>query len=196
MMIDFNNPEEATPIDLDEEEGLLLTHITTQGDLDRWEHDNILKALAWIEETKPTDILNEQFIKQLHKRMFGNVWKWAGQFRKSDKNIGVSWPEIPTSLKNLCDDVPVWIDAESESPEEMAVRFHHRLVSIHPFPNGNGRHARLMADILLENVLGGSPFTWGNQDLSRPSEFRSRYIKALQEADAGNLIPLLKFAKS
>ena len=195
-MIDFNNPEEATPIDLDEEEGLLLTHITTQGDLDRWEHDNILKALAWIEETKPTDILNEQFIKQLHKRMFGNVWKWAGQFRKSDKNIGVSWPEIPTSLKNLCDDVPVWIDAESESPEEMAVRFHHRLVSIHPFPNGNGRHARLMADILLENVLGGSPFTWGNQDLSRPSEFRSRYIKALQEADAGNLIPLLKFAKS
>ena len=196
MMIDFNNPEEATPIDLDEEEGLLLTHITTQGDLDRWEHDNILKALAWIEETKPTDILNEQFIKQLHKRMFGNVWKWAGQFRKSDKNIGVSWPEIPTSLKNLCDDVPVWIDAESESPEEMAVRFHHRLVSIHPFPNGNGRHARLMADIFLENVLGGSSFTWGKQDLSRPSEFRSRYIKALQEADAGNLIPLLEFAKS
>ncbi|MBW2174496.1 MAG: mobile mystery protein B [Deltaproteobacteria bacterium] len=190
--MDFNYPEGATPIDLDEEEGLLLTHITTQGELDRWEHDNIVEALAWIEKTKPTDILNEQFIKQLHKRMFGNVWKWAGQFRQSDKNIGVSWPQVPTSLKNLCDDVPVWIDTH----EEMAVRFHHRLVCVHPFPNGNGRHARLMADIFLENVLGGSPFTWGKQDLSGPSEYRSRYIKALQEADNGDLIPLLEFAKS
>jgi Fic-DOC domain mobile mystery protein B len=196
MMIDFNYPGGATPIDLDEEEGLLPTHITTQGELDRWEHDNIVKALDWIEKTKPTDILNEQFIKQLHKRMFGNVWKWAGQFRRSDKNIGVSWPEIPISLKNLCDDVPVWIDSRNESREEMAIRFHHRLVCIHPFPNGNGRHARLMADIFLENVLGGSPFTWGKQDLSRPSEHRSRYIAALQNADSGDLIPLLEFAKS
>ncbi len=87
MMIDFNYPEGATPIDLNEAGGLLLTHITTQGDLDRWEHDNIVEALAWIEKTKPTDILNEQFIKKLHKRMFGNVWKWAGQFRQSDKNM-------------------------------------------------------------------------------------------------------------
>jgi Fic-DOC domain mobile mystery protein B len=192
MMIDFNYPEGATPIDLNEAEGLLLTHITTQGELDRWEHDNIVEALAWIEKTKPTNILNEQFIKRLHKRMFGNVWKWAGQFRQSNKNLGVSWPQVPTSLKNLCGDVPVWIDTH----EEMAVRFHHRLVCVHPFPNGNGRHARLMTDILLENVLGGSPFTWGKQDLSRPSEYRSRYIKALQEADRGDLIPLLEFAKS
>ncbi|MBW2172663.1 MAG: mobile mystery protein B [Deltaproteobacteria bacterium] len=196
MMIDFKYPEGATPIDPNEAAGLLLTHITTQGELDRWEHDNIVEALAWIEKTRPTDILNEQFIKQLHKKMFGNVWKWAGQFRQSDKNIGVSWPQVPASLKSLCDDVPVWIHAQEESPEEMAVRFHHRVVWIHPFPNGNGRHARLMGDIFLENVLGGSPFTWGKQDLSSPSEYRSRYIKALQEADNGNLTPLLEFAKS
>ena len=195
-MIDFGYPEGATPIEPDEAEGLLLTHITTHGELNRWEQDNIVEALAWIDKTKPTNILNEQFIKQLHKRMFGNVWRWAGQFRRSDKNIGVSWHQVPMCLKNMCDDVPVWIQTQKESPEEIAVRFHHRLVWIHPFPNGNGRHARLMADIFIENVLHGSPFTWGKRDLSSPSEYRSRYINALQEADNGNYIPLLEFAKS
>jgi len=195
-MIDFKYPEGATPIDPDEAEGLLLTHITTHGELNRWEQDNIVEALAWIDKTKPTNILNEQFIKQLHKRMFGNVWKWAGKFRRSDKNIGVSWHQVPMCLKNMCDDVPVWIQTQNESPEEMAVRFHHRLVWIHPFPNGNGRHARLMADIFITNVLQGSPFTWGKRNLSNPSENRSRYINALQEADNGNYIPLLEFAKS
>jgi Fic-DOC domain mobile mystery protein B len=195
-MIDFKYPEGATPIDPDEAEGLLLTHITTHGELNRWELDNIVEALAWIDKTKPTNILNEQFIKQLHKRMFGNVWRWAGQFRQSDKNIGVSWHQVPMCLKNMCDDVPVWIQTQNESPEEMAVRFHHRLVWIHLFPNGNGRHARLMADIFIANVLDGSPFTWGERDLSSPSENRSRYINALQEADNGNYIPLLEFAKS
>ncbi len=195
-MIDFKYPEGATPIDPDDAKGLLLTHITTHGELNRWEQDNIVEALAWIDKTKPTNILNEQFIKQLHKRMFGNVWRWAGQFRRSDKNIGVSWHQVPMCLKNMCDDVPVWIQTQNESPEEMAVRFHHRLVWIHPFPNGNGRHARLMADIFITNVLQGSPFTWGKRDLSSPNEYRSRYINALQEADNGNYIPLLEFAKS
>jgi Fic-DOC domain mobile mystery protein B len=195
-MIDFKYPKGATPIDPDEAVGLRLTHITTQGELNRWEQENIVEALAWIEKTKPTDILNEQFIKQLHKRMFGNVWKWAGQFRRSGKNIGVLWHQIPENIKNMCDDVPEWIQSQYESPEEMAVRFHHRLVWIHPFPNGNGRHSRLMANIFLENVLHGSPFTWGNQDLSNPNESRSRYINALQEADNGNLVPLLEFANS
>jgi Fic-DOC domain mobile mystery protein B len=195
-MIDFKYPEGATPIDPDEAEDLLLIHITTQGELNRWEQDNIIEALAWIDKTKPTNILNEQFIKQLHKRMFGNVWKWAGKFRQSDKNIGVSWHQVPLYLNNMCKDVPVWIKTQKESSEEMAVRFHHRLVWIHPFPNGNGRHARLMADILLENVLHGSPFTWGKLDLSSPSKHRSRYIDALQEADNGNYAPLLEYAKS
>ena len=195
-MIDFKYSEGATPIDVDEAEGLLLTHITTHGELNRWEQDNIVEALAWIDKTKPTNILNEQFIKQLHKRMFGNVWRWAGQFRRSDKNLGVSWQQVPMCLKNLCDDVPVWIETQNESPEEMAVRFHHRLVWIHPFSNGNGRHSRLMTDIFIENVLLGSPFTWGKRDLSNPNEYRSKYINALQEADNGNYIPLLEFAKS
>ncbi len=195
-MIDFKYPEGATPIDPDEAEALLLTHITTHGELNRWEQDNIVEALAWIDKTKPTNILNGQFIKQLHKKMFGNVWRWAGKFRRSDKNLGVAWDQVPMCLKNLCDDVPVWIQTDNETPEEMAVRFHHRLVWIHPFSNGNGRHSRLMTDIFIENVLLGSPFTWGKRDLSNPNEHRRRYIDALQEADNGDYIPLLEFAKS
>lgn len=195
-MIDFKYSDGATPIDPDEAEGLLLTHITTHGELNRWEQDNIVEAMVWIDKTKPTNILNEQFIKLLHKRMFGNVWKWAGKFRRSDKNLGVTWHQVPMCLKNLCDDVPAWIQTENETPEEMAVRFHHRLVWIHPFSNGNGRHSRLMADIFIKNVLLGSPFTWGQRDLSSPNEHRRRYIDALQDADNGNYIPLLEFAKS
>ena len=195
-MIDSKYPEGATPIDPDEAADLLLTHITTHGELNRWEQDSIIEAMAWIDKTKPTNILNVRFIKQLHKRMFGNIWRWAGQFRRSDKNLGISWHQVPMCLKNLCDDVPVWIQTENESPEEMAVRFHHRLVWIHPFSNGNGRHSRLMTDIFIENVLLRSPFTWGKWDLSNPNEYRIRYINALQEADNGNYIPLLEFAKS
>jgi len=195
-MIDFKYPKGATPIDPDEAQGLLLTHITTQAELNRWEQDNIVEALAWIERLKPTNILNEHFIKQLHKKMFGNVWRWAGRFRQSDKNIGVAWHQVPMCLKNMCDDVPVWIQTSQQSHQDVAVRFHHRLVWIHPFPNGNGRHARLMTDIFIKNVLHGTPFTWGNQDLSSPSEKRSRYIKALQDADSGNYGPLEEFAKS
>jgi Fic-DOC domain mobile mystery protein B len=177
-MTTFKYPEGATPIDPNETEGLLLTHITTREELDRWEQDNILEAFAWLDKTKPTDILNEQFIRELHKRMFRNVWKWAGKFRKMDKNIGGPWHQISMGLKNLCDDALLWIQLRDESPEEIAVRFHHRLVSIHPFPNGNGRHARIMADILLENVLHSLRFSWGDRDLSNASEVRSRYIES------------------
>ncbi len=100
-MIEFEYPEGATPIDPDEAEGLILTHVTTCGELDRWEQDNILEAKAWTDKTKPSNIMNERFIKTLHKRMFGNVWKWAGQFRQSDKNIGGPWHQVPISLRNL-----------------------------------------------------------------------------------------------
>ena len=174
MMPDFKYPEGATPIDPDEIDGLLLTHITTRGELDRWEQDNIVEALAWLDKAKPTDILNEQFIKKLHNRMFCNVWKWAGHFRKTDKNIGGSWYQISISLKNLCDDVRLWIKLQKESFDVMAVRFHHRLVSIHPFPNGNGRHARLMTDLLLENILNCSRFTWGSEGLTKTSDVRRK----------------------
>ncbi|MDP8227030.1 MAG: mobile mystery protein B [Candidatus Celaenobacter polaris] len=195
-MPNFDYPKGATPIDSNEIVGLLLTHITTRSELDRWEQDNIVMALAWLDQNKPKDIFNERFIKELHRRMFGNVWKWAGKFRRSDKNIGCSWNQIPICVKNLCDDAKLWLELKSESSDEIAVRFHHRLVSIHPFPNGNGRHARLMTDILLENILGRSRFSWGREDLSSASDSRRRYIEALHAADGGNYKPLLEFVRT
>ena len=195
-MINLEYPEGATPIDPDEASGLLLTHITIREELDRWEQDNIIEALAWLEKTKPKNILNEPFIRKLHKQMFGNVWKWAGKFRQSDKNIGGRWWQISTDLKDLCNDAKLWVDSRNEPSDEIAVRFHHRLVSIHPFPNGNGRLARLMADLLLENILDHPRFTWGSVNLSSASDTRQRYIAALRAADGYNYQPLLEFARS
>ena len=195
-MIEFEYPEGATPIDSDEAEGLLLSHITTRSELDRWEQDNIVEALAWTDKTKPEDVLNEKFIKDLHRRMFGNVWKWAGRFRQSNKNIGGPWHQIPAGLRNLCDDARLWIELKDDSPDEIAVRFHHRLVSVHPFANGNGRHARLMTDLLLENILHCPRFTWGREDLSRAGNARQRYIAALHSADENNYKPLLEFVRT
>jgi Fic-DOC domain mobile mystery protein B len=193
--MDFEYPEGATPIDPDEATGLRLTHITTVGELHRWEQDNILEAKAWLERTRTTDILNETFIRTLHRRMFGNVWKWAGQYRKSNKNIGGSWYQVPMSLKDLCDDTTEWI-MQREAPDLIAVRFHHRLVSIHPFPNGNGRHARELANLLLKNILKHPVFTWGSENLSDAGSIRKQYIESLQAADEGNYEPLLTFART
>lgn len=191
-MIDFEYPKGATPLDPDEISGLLLTHITSRRELDRWEQDNILEAQVWMDKTKTRDILNEQFIKKLHKRMFGNVWKWAGQFRQSDKSIGGAWHQIPTSLKNLFDDITFWIEQKEES-DLIAVRFHHRLVWIHAFPNGNGRHARAMANLLLKNILKRPEFTWGGRNLSEAGQTRKQYIESLQAADNGDYEALSAF---
>ena len=195
-MTDFEYTDGATPIDPDEAQGLLLSHITKRGELDRWEQENILEALNWLDKTKPKDIFNEHFVKKLHKRMFGNVWRWAGKFRQSNKNIGVPWIQVPIEIKKLCDDAQLWVEFHKEPSDFIAVRYHHRLVSIHPFANGNGRHARLMTDILLENTLNRPRFTWGGQNLTRVSEVRRKYIAALHSADESEYKPLLKFARS
>lgn len=195
-MIELDYPEGATPINADEIEGLLLTHITTRAELDRWEQDNINEALTWIEERKPKDVLNESFMKLLHSKMFCNVWKWAGTFRQSEKSIGVSWYRISIELRKLCDDIKYWIENKTFSEDEIAARFHHRLVSIHLFPNSNGRHARLIADVLLENILSRPPFTWGNANLVKSSDDRKRYIESLIAADGGEYKHLLEFVRS
>jgi len=195
-MVEFDYPDGATPLDKNEIEGLIPTHITTREELDRWEQENINEALAWVDSHKLKDILNESFMRRLHKRMFGNVWKWAGNFRRSDKNIGVSWYMISSELKNLCDDVRYWIDNQTFCADEIAARFHHRLVAIHLFANGNGRHARLMADILLERFFDRPPFTWGRVNFAKTGEDRTRYIESLTAADKGDYGPLLAFVRS
>ncbi len=194
--MEFNYPEETTPLDPNEIEGLLLTHITTRSELDRWEQDNINEALAWLEQRKPKDILNESFMKQLHKRMFGNVWKWAGDLRKTEKTLGVPFYQISIDVKKLCDDVEYWIENKTFSEDEIAARFHHRLVFIHLFPNGNGRHARLIADILLENVLAKPPFTWGSGNLAAAGLDREKYIESLVTADREDYGLLMDFVRS
>ena len=194
--MEFNYPEGATPLDVNEIEGLIPTHITKRHELDRWEQENINEALAWIDHRKPKDILNERFIKSLHKKMFCDVWRWAGTFRRSDKNIGVPWYGVPVELRMLCDNVEFWIEHKTYPEDEVAARFHHELVKIHLFANGNGRHARLIADILLEHVFGKPSFTWGSVDLIKSGEDRKKYIEALKAADKGEYALLFEFVRS
>ncbi len=192
----FDYPTGATPLDPDEAAGLLLPHITNKTELDRWEQDNISEAETWAFRRKPKELLSVDFVCRLHKRMFGTVWKWAGEFRRSGKNIGVEYWSIGPALQNLVDDVQTWIEHKGYPPDEIAARFHHRLVSIHPFANGNGRHARLMADLLLVHLLDRPRFTWGRESLTQAGECRQRYIAALKAADRHDYAPLLAFIRS
>ena len=191
--MNFSYPEGATPINADEASGLIPDHIKLQRELNEWEEQNILQGLEWATARRRKDLLSEKFIRELHRHMFDQTWKWAGQFRKSDKNIGAPWSTIPEGIRNLCDDAKYWIEKQTYPITEIAIRFHHRLVSIHPFPNGNGRHSRLMADLIRAD-LGEGRFTWGSANLTRPGTERHRYIDALKAADAGNIKPLVDFA--
>ena len=194
MTVNLDYPPGATPLDADELANLIPGHITTQGELNEWEQLNILQGEAWARKQRQ-EILQEAYVRKLHERMFGETWRWAGEFRKSDKNLGVDWLKIGVELKKLLDDVRYQVEHGSYPADEIAVRFHHRLVAIHPLPPGNGRHARLMADLLAER-LGHPRFSWGSRSLVDASETRQRYIAALQAADARDYGPLLAFARS
>ena len=196
MGLNLKYADGQTPLDEDEKEGLKIKSITTQKELDEFEQLNIEKAVEWTMRVnlKPEKILNEKFIKDLHKKMYGDVWRWAGEFRKSDKNIGINWTQIGIELKNLIDDTKYWTENKIHSPEEIAIRFKHRVVAIHCFPNGNGRHSRMMADIIIESIFGKEIFSWHKSTMGKADETRKIYIMALQEADNGNIKPLINFA--
>lgn len=187
-----------TPVDEDEKEGLLIETISTRNELDEFEQLNIEEAVQWVlgKNFKASEIFTEKFICDLHRRMYGHVWKWAGEFRKSNKNLGVDKHQIPLQLKMLCDDALFWIQNKTYPNVEIAIRFKHRLVSIHCFPNGNGRHSRLMADIIIDKIFNENVFTWGAGNLTKPGQARAAYLKAIKQADSGNYKPLLEFARS
>jgi len=187
-----------TPLSLDETEGLLIATIATRGELDEFEQQNIEEAIQWAlsKSLNTKTIFTEQFIKTLHKHMYGQVWAWAGSFRKTNKNIGVDKWEISTALKALLDDALFWIEHNTFTPDEIAVRFKHKLVSIHCFSNGNGRHSRLIADIIIDKIYRQPVFTWGAKNLVKQGDSRTNYIKAIKEADKNNYKPLLQFARS
>jgi Fic-DOC domain mobile mystery protein B len=196
VSIHFKYPDGATPLDPNELNGLIPSYITTQGELDAAEQAGILDATAWALDKRHKEILTDTFIRNLHKRMFKLVWKWAGQYRTTDKSIGIHWSMIATEIKKLCQDTSYWVENKTYSWDELGARFHHRLVSVHPFPNGNGRHTRLMTDILLLDH-GQDRFTWGaNADLGKAGAARKRYIDALKSADGKKFGPLIKFVRS
>ena len=187
-----------TPLDEEEKEGIRIPTISTREELDEFEQQNIEEALQWLltRKLKPEQILTEKFIKDLHRRMFGEVWSWAGQFRTSQKNIGVDYWHISTQLRMLLDDAILWYKETVFEPDEMAIRFKHRLVNIHCFPNGNGRHSRLMADVIIEKVYGGEVFSWGAGDLTSNSQARTNYLKAVKAADRDRIDALIKFSRA
>ena len=195
-MIDPLLPENdgQTPLSEEEREGLIPSYITLRAELNEAEQANILEAEEWAFKRKHT-VLNIDFLNELHKRMFGRVWNWAGTFRTTDKNIGVDAYRIRTDLQELIDNGTYWIDNGTYEPDEIAARFHHRLVYIHPYPNGNGRHARLATDQLLR-TLGQPRFTWGSQNLTDPGQTRTLYIEALRAADNHDYGLILAFVRS
>ena len=193
--MNFEYPPGATPLDPDEAQGLLPTHITTQGALNVWEQTNILQGELWAARQSKRELLDEAFIRELHRRMFDQTWRWAGTFRSSDKNIGVDWLQIAMQLRNLLDNTRYQVEHQVFPADELAVRFHHQLVAIHPFPNGNGRHARLMADLLVQR-LGMPRFSWGSASLIDTGEVRNAYLEALRTADRHNIALLLAFART
>jgi Fic-DOC domain mobile mystery protein B len=190
----FEEPDDATPLTSDERRGLIPSDITYRRELNRAEQENIARGQDWA-LSRRRDLLTEKFIKNLHGHIFGDVWRWAGRFRTSERNIGIPYYRIPMELGDLVADAKVWIEHRAYPPDEIAMRFHHRLVQIHPFPNGNGRHSRLMADFLIMQ-LGGERFTWGSVNLQDAGEVRKRYIEVLKAADHHDLKPLLDFARS
>ena len=173
---------------------LIPAHIAYRSELNEAEQENIARAQDWALGRR-RDLLSEKFVKNLHQHMLGDVWRWAGRFRTSERNLGIAHYEIPVALRQLLDDTRAWIEYKTYPPDEIAVRFHHRLVQIHAFPNGNGRHSRLMAD-LLELSLGGERFSWGSASVQEAGALRRRYVAALRDADNHNIGPLLAFARS
>ena len=191
----LESSDNATPLEPDAQRHLKQSWITTRADLNEAEQANILAGRQWAYRSR-VNLTDDAYLKRLHQRMFGDVWTWAGHFRTIEVNIGtIKSYEIPAGLREFLDNTKYWIEHDTYPADELAVRYHHGLVLIHPFTNGNGRHRRLAADLLCRH-LGVSGFTWGRTSLDTDSKVRARYIAALQAADNHEFAPLLAFARS
>jgi Fic-DOC domain mobile mystery protein B len=195
----LQEPEGATLVPVDQRDRLLQSWITNRKDLNEAERDNIVKGAAWAPSRRgrnPADIATPDFAVKLHRRMFGDVWGWAGEYRKTETNIGIAPHLIQVHTPTMFDDVRYRIKEKNFPPDEIAVYMHNRLTFIHLFTNGNGRHARLMADLLIER-MGGKAFSWGGGIPSTGGEeLRAKYSAAQKVADNHDIAPLLAFARS
>jgi Fic-DOC domain mobile mystery protein B len=190
----FEADDAATPLTPGEREGLIPTHVTLKGELNELEQKNIVEANGWAFERK-RNVFDEAFLRGLHRRMFNQVWRWAGNYRTTERNIGVAPHLIQPQLIQAIDDARYWVEHQSYESDELAVRFHHKVVLVHPFPNGNGRWSRLAADLLVTGQ-GCKRFSWGGGNLHLRGDARRTYIDALHAADNHDLGPLIKFARS
>jgi Fic-DOC domain mobile mystery protein B len=193
----FDETDGKTPLSADERAGLLPS-LATREELNQWERSNILQAYAWAcapANLARQDPVTEAYVRGLHRRMFDQTWTWAGHYRSTEKNIGIPHHQIRDSLAGLLGDVRYWLEQRTYPPDEIAIRFHHRLVSIHPFANGNGRHARLIADVLAQQQ-GRPGFSWGSSAIARAGDYRRAYIEALRAADRNDIQLLLHFART
>ena len=199
-MINDGNPEGATPLSPDEKEGLKARHIRTRGELDELEQTNITQGVIKLRKKTGRinldDALSVSFACDLHKDMLGRVWSWAGEFRRTERNIGIDPRFISVELRNLLDDVKAWVEFETYPGMEATLMFHHRLVKIHPFPNGNGRFSRIYAQFIGQGFLGIRQVNWGGETLNVDGDIRRRYIEALRRADGGNYAPLFELYTS
>jgi Fic-DOC domain mobile mystery protein B len=195
LKIDYSNSQ--TTLDEDEKEGLLIKSITNRQELDEFEQINIERAIDWTirKRFKIDKILTEKFVCKLHRKMFDQTWKWAGEFRKTNKNIGIDKYKIGVELNQLLNDCKFWVTNKIFSPDEIAIRLKHRVVKIHPFPNGNGRLSRLLADVLITHGFNLPAFSWGSKRTDTNKAIRKDYLKALFTADDGNYIPLIEFSR-
>jgi Fic-DOC domain mobile mystery protein B len=190
----FGADDEAnTPLEAEERHALIPTYITLRRELNEAEQVNIAGALRWLSSRK-RKVLDERFLRTLHKQMFGQVWRWAGTYRQTARNIGVDAWRIPMDVAGAIDDARYWVEHQTYPPDEIALRFSHKLVAIHPFPNGNGRFSRLVGDLLAEQ-LGQPRFTWGSVNLVDPNETRRAYVQALRAADGHDFDELIAFAR-
>jgi len=186
--------EGHTELSPEDHDGLIPSYIATRGDLFDAEQRNIVQALLR-RPPRAEELLDDRYLRDLHDAMFGQVWSWAGQYRTRETNIGIEPAQIAVAVRSLTDDIAWWVDSETFPIDEIAVRFHHRLVAIHPFRNGNGRHGRVAADYLAR-ALGTEAFSWGRNLELATGDLRRAYLSALQSADLGEIAPLLAFVRS
>lgn len=194
--MDARSDPSNTPLSPEEQESLIPS-LSTQQELNEWERENILRARAWAlnpGQLRKAEPAADGYVRELHRRMFDQTWRWAGQYRHTEKNIGILVHEIRERLGTLLGDVSYWIANQTYHTDEIAIRFHHQLTVIHPFPNGNGRHARLIADVLAVK-LGRPEFTWGRTEIAAAGSARDAYLRALKLADTGNLQEIIRFSR-
>lgn len=194
QLIDGHDDDANTPLDAEERQQLIPSYITLRRELNEAEQINIAHAAKWL-SSRRGDLLDEGFLRELHRRMFGQVWRWAGKYRETPRNIGVDANRIRMDIAQAIDDARFWVANATYAPDEIAVRYSHRLVAIHPFPNGNGRLSRMVGDLLAMH-LGRPRFSWGSQSLIDANVTRATYVAALRAADAPDLAPLISFARS